>query len=59
MQPSIWSQYLYALKPPVSKEKYQKRLKFFDFIGLGGQTAEKKSECFMQMVSKEGIVLGF
>ncbi len=55
MLTSIWSQYLYALKSPVSKEKYQKRLeKFFDFIGLGGQTVEEKSECFMQIVDKEG-----
>ncbi len=55
MQPNMWSLYLYALKSPVSREKYQKRLeKFFDFICLGGQTVEEKSECFMQMVDKEG-----
>ncbi len=33
----IWSLYLYALKSPVTRQKYQKRLeKFFDFLGMEG-----------------------
>ena len=33
----IWSLYLYALKSPVTRQKYQKRLeKFFDFLGIEG-----------------------
>ena len=34
-----WSLYLYAMKSPVTREKYQKRLeKFFDSLGLEGIT---------------------
>ena len=55
MQTNLWSLYLYALKSPVTREKYQKRLeKFFDFIGLAGLTVEEKSKCFIQMVEREG-----
>jgi hypothetical protein len=33
VEQDIWSLYLYALKSPVTREKYQKRLeKFFDFL---------------------------
>ncbi|MGN6614696.1 MAG: hypothetical protein ACTHKC_06610 [Candidatus Nitrosocosmicus sp.] len=32
-----WSLYLYALKSPVTRQKYQKKLeKFFDFLGIEG-----------------------
>ena len=38
----LWSLYLYALKSPVAREKYQKRLeKLFDFLGLEGKTVEE------------------
>jgi hypothetical protein len=44
----LWSRYLYALKSPVTREKYQKRLeKFFDFLGLDGKNVEEKSNCFL------------
>ena len=44
----LWSLYLYALKSPVTREKYQKRLeKFFDFLGLEGKTVEEKSKDFI------------
>jgi hypothetical protein len=34
----IWRMYLFALKSPLTREKYQKRLeKFFDFKGLEGK----------------------
>ena len=50
-----WSLYLYAMKSPVTREKYQKRLeKFFDFIGLEGQTIEEKSRVFVNSAKKEG-----
>jgi hypothetical protein len=36
-----WSLYLYAMKSPVTREKYQKRLeKFFNFINMEGKTVE-------------------
>jgi hypothetical protein len=44
----LWSRYLYALKSPVTREKYQKRLeKFFDFLGVEGKIVEEKSKEFM------------
>ena len=50
-----WSLYLYAMKSPVTREKYQKRLeKFFDSIGLQGKTVEQKSSVFVNMAKKEG-----
>jgi hypothetical protein len=34
-----WTLYLYAMKSPVTRDKYQKRLgKFFDFLRLEGIT---------------------
>lgn len=49
----IWSLYLYAMKSPVTKQKYQNRLeKFFDFLELKGNTIEEKSNSFLQ-ISKE------
>jgi integrase len=50
-----WSLYLYAMKSPVTRQKYQKRLeKFFDFIGLEGATVEEKSKVFVNMGREEG-----
>ncbi len=41
--------YLYALKSPVTREKYQKRLeKFFDFLELDSATAEKQEQKFYE-----------
>ena len=43
----IWQLYLFALKSPLSREKYQNRMeKFFDFVGLDGETVEEKSVRF-------------
>ena len=54
-EPDLWSLYLYALKSPVTREKYQKRLEmFFDFLGLKGATVEEKSKVFMELREKEG-----
>ena len=40
-----WSLYLYAMKSPVTREKYTKRLeKFFDSLDLEGITIEEKSK---------------
>ena len=49
-----WSLYLYALKSPVTRQKYQKRLeKFFDFIGMEGLTVEDKSKSFIKRIRAE------
>ncbi len=51
----LWSLYLYALKSPVTREKYQKKLeKFFDFQGLDGVNVEEKNKSFMVRVEKDG-----
>ncbi len=50
----VWSLYLYALKSPVTKDKYQRRLeKFFDFLGLEGTTVEEKSQSFLKKINEE------
>ena len=49
-----WTLYLYAMKPPVTRDKYQKRLgKLFDFLGLEGRTIEEKSRVFVEMARKD------
>jgi hypothetical protein len=49
-----WSLYLYALKSPVTRQKYQKRLeKFFDFLGMEGATFEEKSKSFIKRIQTE------
>jgi hypothetical protein len=49
-----WSLYLYALKSPVTRQKYQKRLeKFFDFTGMEGSTVEDKSKRFIDKIKLE------
>jgi hypothetical protein len=46
--------YLYAMKSPVTREKYQKRLgKFLDFLGLEGTTIQEKSITFVEMAKKD------
>jgi hypothetical protein len=52
---NVWSLYLYALKSPVTIEKYQARLKkFFDFLGLKGVDLEEKSKYFIKEVENNG-----
>ncbi len=51
----LLSLYLYALKSPSSREKYQKRLeKYFDYLGLEGFSIEEKSIGFVRRIEKEG-----
>ncbi len=50
-----WSLYVYAMKSPVTREKYQKRLeKFFDSLGLEGKTIEEKSKKFVHLTREKG-----
>jgi hypothetical protein len=52
--PNPWTLYLYAMKSPVTRDKYQKRLgKFFDFIRLEGDSIEEKSIVFVEMARKD------
>ncbi len=51
IEQDLWSLYLYAMKSPVTREKYQRRLeKFFDFLGLEGATVEDKSKSFIKEI---------
>jgi hypothetical protein len=45
-----WSLFIYAMKAPMTKDRYKARVaKFFDFIGLDneGQTVEEKARVFV------------
>ncbi len=54
IEQDLWSLYLYAMKSPVTKQKYQKRLeKFFDFLGMDGTTVEDKSKSFLKKIHVE------
>ncbi|HZA64365.1 MAG TPA: hypothetical protein VE573_15930 [Nitrososphaeraceae archaeon] len=49
-----WRLYLYAMKSPVTRDKYQKRLgMFFDFIRLEGGSIEDKSKVFVEKARKD------
>ena len=49
-----WTLYLYSMKSPVTKDKYQKRLgKFFNFLGLEGANIEEKSRVFVEIARKD------
>ncbi len=56
--PNPCTLYLYAMKSPVTRDKYQKRLgKFFDFIILEDATIEDKNKVFVKMgIKLAGIV---
>jgi hypothetical protein len=52
---SVWKLYLFALKSPMTREKYSKRIeKFFDFLKLEGTTIEEKSVQFVKKAEIEG-----
>jgi integrase len=53
-QLDTWSLYLYAMKSPVTRLKYQKRLaKFLECVGLTGITTEEKARAFAENGSKD------
>jgi hypothetical protein len=42
-----WSLYIYAMKAPMTRDRYQTRLaKFLDFIGMIGATLEERARVF-------------
>jgi integrase len=43
-----WSLYLYSMKSPITKQKYQRSLeRFLDFIGIKGNSLEDKAKAFI------------
>ena len=48
-----WTLYLYSMKSPVTRDKYQKRLGKFEFLGLEGDTIEQKSRVFVDLARKD------
>jgi integrase len=51
----ILALYLFALKLPVTKDKYTRRLEqFFDFVNVEGKSLEEKSSNFISQHNKEG-----
>jgi integrase len=52
---SVWSLFLYAMKSPVTRQKYVGRIdKFFDFLELDGSTVEQKSTVFLRRALQDG-----
>jgi len=52
---SVWSLFLYAMKSPITRQKYTGRIdKFFDFLELDGTTTEQKSMVFLQRAQQDG-----
>ncbi len=48
-----WSLYIYAMKAPMTRDRYKTRLaKFLDFIGMEGESSEDKARTF----AKKSIV---
>lgn len=42
-----WSLFIYAMKAPMTRNRYQTRLaKFFDFIGIAGTRLEDRARTF-------------
>ena len=43
-----WSLFIYAMKAPMTRDRYQTRVtKFFEFIGIDGNTIEEKARYFV------------
>jgi integrase len=52
---TVWSLFLYAMKSPVTRQKYAGKInKFFDFLELDGTTTEQKSMVFLQRAQQDG-----
>jgi hypothetical protein len=54
-QPDPWSLYIYAMKAPMTRDRYQTRLaKFLDFIGMTGTTLEDRAKAFAKRGKDDG-----
>jgi hypothetical protein len=44
-----WSLFIYAMKAPITRDRYQTRVaKFFDFIGVTGTNLEDRAKAFAE-----------
>jgi DNA topoisomerase VI subunit A len=51
-----WSLYIYAMKAPMTRDRYQTRLaKFLTFIGVAGSTVQEQSRAFAKMGKDDSI----
>jgi hypothetical protein len=61
----VWRLFLYAMKSPVTRDKYQRRLsRFFEFAGVEGASLQAKALSFIQKATTDStwvftIVFGF
>ena len=50
----VWRLFLYAMKSPVTRDKYQRRLsKFFDFAGLKGTSRQVIALSFIRKATSD------
>lgn len=58
-EPYMAELYFFALKSPVTRDKYKRRLEnFFNFIDLGGTSFQEKCDIF-SVVPKWKVVNGY
>jgi DNA topoisomerase VI subunit A len=51
-----WSLYIYAMKAPMTRDRYQTRLaKFLAFIGIAGNTVQERSRAFAKRGKDDSI----
>jgi hypothetical protein len=51
-----WSLYIYAMKAPMTRDRYQTRLaKFLAFIGISGNTVQERSRAFAKKGKDDSI----
>jgi integrase len=51
-----WSLYIYAMKAPMTRDRYQTRLaKFLTFIGIAGNTVQEQSRAFAKKGKDDSI----
>jgi hypothetical protein len=61
----VWRLYLYAMKSPVTRDKYQRRLsRFFEYAGVHGESLHAKALSFTGKATTDpawpfNIILGF
>ena len=50
----VWRLFLYAIKSPLTREKYQRRLlRFFDYAGIQGDSLQAKAASFSNRAATE------
>jgi hypothetical protein len=51
-----WSLFIYAMKAPMTRDRYQTRVaKFFEFVGIDGTTIEEKARNFVYKAKNDTI----